>query len=79
MCILLEQSKLVFTWSAIEKPDEVTLVTVEFLPQGDETDLVLTHERFLHGDVAERYKNGWGTIAEKFAAYLSRRRPRVKS
>src|ERR1700730_6279964 len=27
-------SKLVFTWSAIEKPGEVTLVTVEFLPAG---------------------------------------------
>ena len=72
-------SKLVFTWSAIEKLGEVTLVTVEFLPQGDETDLVLTHERFLHGDVAERYKSGWGTIAEKFAAYLSRQRPKARS
>jgi uncharacterized protein YndB with AHSA1/START domain len=72
-------SKLVFTWSAIEKPEEVTLVTVEFLPRGDETDLVRTHERFVDGAVAERYKNGWGTIAQKFAAYLSRRSPQVKN
>jgi len=72
-------SKLVFTWSAIEKPGEVTLVTVEFLPQGDETDLVLTHERLLDGQVAERYKNGWGTIAQKFGEYLSGRRPQVKA
>jgi uncharacterized protein YndB with AHSA1/START domain len=68
-------SKLVFTWSAVEKPGEVTQVTVEFFPHGDETDLVLTHERFLDHDVAERYRNGWGTIADKFAAYLSRRSP----
>jgi len=70
-------SKLVFTWSAIEKPSEVTLVTVDFLPQGEETDLVLTHERFLDSAIAERYKNGWGTIAQKFAAYLLRRSPKV--
>lgn len=70
-------SKLVFTWSTTENQTDVTLVTVEFFAQGDETDLVLTHERFLQGDVAERYKNGWGTIAEKFAAFLSRRNPKV--
>jgi uncharacterized protein YndB with AHSA1/START domain len=70
-------SKLVFTWSAIENPAEVTLVTVEFFAQADETDLVLTHERFLQGDVAERYKKGWGTIAQKFGDYLARR-PKVK-
>jgi hypothetical protein len=35
--------------------------------------LVLTHERFLKADVAKRYENGWSTIADKFAAYLSRR------
>jgi uncharacterized protein YndB with AHSA1/START domain len=70
-------SKLVFTWAAIEKPDEVTLVTIELFAQGDETDLVLTHERFLQGDVAERYRNGWGTIAQKFSDYLSRRSRKV--
>ena len=66
-------SKLVFTWAAPEKPGEMTLVTVEFVAHGDESELVLTHERFPEADMAERYRNGWGTIAEKFAAYLSRR------
>ena len=64
-------SKLVFTWSAIEKPEEVTLVTVEFIAHGDESELVLTHERLPNSDVAARYESGWGTIAEKFAAYLA--------
>jgi uncharacterized protein YndB with AHSA1/START domain len=39
-------SKLVFTWAAPETPKKMTLVTVEFLADGDESELVLTHERF---------------------------------
>jgi uncharacterized protein YndB with AHSA1/START domain len=70
-------SKLVFTWSAAETPGEVTLVTVKFFPHGNESELVLTHERFPRADVAKRYENGWGTIADKLAAYLSRRGPRT--
>lgn len=66
-------SKLVFTWSTAETPSEMTLVTVEFFPHGNESELVLTHERFQKADVVKRYENGWGAIADKFAAYLSRR------
>jgi uncharacterized protein YndB with AHSA1/START domain len=64
-------AKLVFTWT--QEGDEVpTLVTVEFIARGDESELVLTHERFLSAEVMKRYQNGWGKIAEKFAAYLAR-------
>jgi uncharacterized protein YndB with AHSA1/START domain len=66
-------SKLVFTWSTAETPGEMTLVTVELFPHGNESELVLTHERFAKADVAKRYEGGWGAIADKFAAYLSRR------
>src|SRR5205085_3261647 len=59
-------SKLVFTWSTAESPSEMTLVTVEFLPLGDESELVITHERLPKADEAKRYENGWGAIAEKF-------------
>lgn len=71
-------SKLVFTWAGAENPADVTLVTVEFFPHGDESELVLTHERFSKPDLAQRYENGWNTIAEKFAAYLSRHRSQKK-
>jgi uncharacterized protein YndB with AHSA1/START domain len=67
-------AKLAFTWSGLENPSEITMVTVEFLPQGDESELVITHERFTKSDVAQRYENGWGKIAEKFADYLSVKR-----
>jgi uncharacterized protein YndB with AHSA1/START domain len=62
----------VFTWTQ-EGSEGSTLVTVEFLAQGSESELVLTHERFRKADVAQRYESGWGTIAEKLAAYLTQR------
>jgi uncharacterized protein YndB with AHSA1/START domain len=71
-------SKLVFTWSGADNPGEMTLVTVEFFAHGEESELVLTHERFLKGDLAGRYESGWGTIADKFAAYLARLNARTK-
>jgi uncharacterized protein YndB with AHSA1/START domain len=66
-------AKLVFTWAGADNPGETTLVTVELFPLGDESELVLTHERFLKSDLAARYEMGWGTIAGKLAEYVSRR------
>jgi len=63
-------AKLAFTWSPVENPSEITLVTVDFLPHGNESELVITHERFTKVDLAQRYEMGWGKIAKEFAAYL---------
>lgn len=65
-------AKLVFTWTASNHAP--TLVTVEFFDHGNESELLLTHERFTMGDVAKRYEGGWATIADKFAAYLTKER-----
>ena len=65
--------KLRFTWSGLENPAEITLVTVDFVAHGDESELVITHERFTKPEGAQRYEMGWGTIAEKFADYLSKK------
>jgi uncharacterized protein YndB with AHSA1/START domain len=65
-------SKLSFTWSRVENPGEITLVTVEFIDRGRESELVITHENFPKSDVAQRYEMGWGTIARKFAEHLAR-------
>src|SRR5215471_13293791 len=59
--------KLSFTWTGGNAGSEITLVTVEFIAQGDETDLVITHEGFAQGGLAQRYEMGWGTVARKFA------------
>ena len=64
-------SKLSFSWSGMDNPNQITLVTVEFLDQGDACELVITHEHFPQADLAQRYEMGWGTIATKFAGYLA--------
>lgn len=66
--------KLAFTWSGSENPTEITLVTVEFLARGEESELIITHQDFIKPDVAQRYEMGWGTIAGKFGAYLTNTR-----
>ncbi|MGC2195919.1 MAG: SRPBCC domain-containing protein [Terriglobales bacterium] len=70
--IVEPNSKLVFTWTQ-EGSEASTLVTVEFLAHGSESELVLTHERFTQQDVSKRYESGWGTIADKLAGYLTQR------
>jgi uncharacterized protein YndB with AHSA1/START domain len=62
-------AKLVFTWVAAGLPE--TLVTVELFERGEQCELVLTHELFPRADVADRYGNGWGRIAERLSEYLS--------
>ena len=70
-------AKLSFTWSGLDNPNEVTLVTVEFTARGDESELVITHDRFTKDDLAQRYEMGWGTIAQKFGEYLAGNRKRA--
>lgn len=67
-------AKLSFTWSGADNPNEITLVTVEFTDQGDACELVISHELFTKGDLAQRYEMGWATIATRFASYLSTKR-----
>lgn len=64
-------AKLSFTWSAMDDPNDITLVTVEFLDLGDACELIITHEGFTKSDIAQRYEMGWGTIGTKFASYVA--------
>lgn len=53
--------KLVFSW-AIENAagrTPTTQVTVEFLDLGEQTDIVLTHQRFLDDPTRELHREGW--------------------
>jgi uncharacterized protein YndB with AHSA1/START domain len=52
--------KLVFTWIGSLTNNVNTLVTVELYPRGDETDLVLTHERLPTPAIVEGHTRGWG-------------------
>jgi uncharacterized protein YndB with AHSA1/START domain len=63
--------KLVFTWIGPLTNHVNTLVTVELIPCGDETDLVLTHERLPTTAICEGHTRGWGNILDHLADAIS--------
>ena len=65
--------KLVFTlkWENSLEDSPETLVTVEFLPKGDGTEMVLTHERIPAADVRDGYGKGWISSFDCLAEVLT--------
>jgi uncharacterized protein YndB with AHSA1/START domain len=59
--------RLVFTWIGPLTNHVNTLVTVELNPLGDETDLLLTHERLPTSAILEGHTKGWGNILDHLA------------
>ena len=64
--------KLVFTWMGPLTNNVNTLVTVELTPCGDETDLVLTHERLPTSAIHDGHTRGWGNILDHLGAVVSK-------
>jgi uncharacterized protein YndB with AHSA1/START domain len=64
--------RLVFTWTGPLTNNAMTLVTVELTPRGDETDLVLTHERLPTSAIVEGHTKGWGHILDHLADAVSK-------
>jgi len=55
------------------KPISITLVTLEFLPSGTGTDLVLTNQGTYVDwpDGAKMLEHGWGVLLERVGKYLA--------
>src|SRR5262249_25791647 len=51
--------KLVFTWLSEATQQQETVVTVELFARGEQTELVLTHERFPNAESARNHDQGW--------------------
>ena len=68
--------KLVFTWIGPLTNYVTTLVTVELNPRGEETDLVLTHERLPTPAIHEGHTRGWGNILDHLEDAVSQERAR---
>ena len=73
--------RLVYTWdwekdgSGSEFGDvegKASLITVEFLNQGEMTELVLTHSRFATVESRDSHARGWGKIVESFTKLVER-------
>jgi uncharacterized protein YndB with AHSA1/START domain len=68
--------RLVYTWTwshdpglGEEKGD--TTVTVEFRERGDQTELVLTHERFASVKARDDHAKGWKTCLDRLARVVA--------
>ena len=62
---VVPNEKLVFTWTWKSSPEQESLVTVEFKPDGDGTLLTLTHEQFADEGTRDSHKNGWNGSLDK--------------
>ncbi len=64
-------ARLVYTWAWEGRPEAgETLVTVEFTERGNETDLVLTHEKFTSEESRENHSKGWNGCLGRLEAAL---------
>lgn len=63
--------KLVFTWCSPGTYGQETLVTIELIPHGTKTELVLTHEWLPDAAVLERHAHGWQSVLKNLDAYLT--------
>jgi uncharacterized protein YndB with AHSA1/START domain len=51
--------KLVYTWRWEGGPETDTLVTVDFTPRGDATEVTVTHDQFADAETRAKHNEGW--------------------
>lgn len=64
--------RLVFTWESPSTDYRESLVTVDFIPRGKATEIVVTHEQ-LPESVRPEHANGWTGAFEKLAQLVEAR------
>jgi uncharacterized protein YndB with AHSA1/START domain len=68
---IVPTERLVFTWTSGGTQHEETLVTVEFVARGAETEVVLTHARLSGDEMLGLHRVGWQAALDGLAAALS--------
>ena len=75
--------RLVYTWdwekdgSGVEFGEvegKTSLITVEFLKRGKQTELVFTHSRFASVESRDSHARGWSAGLESFAKFVEERK-----
>jgi uncharacterized protein YndB with AHSA1/START domain len=64
--------RLVFTWESPPTDNRETLVTVDFIPKGASTEVIVTHEQ-LPDSALPSHANGWTSAIEKLAQFVEAR------
>lgn len=68
---ITKPERLVFTWSWESGIATGTLVTVEFIDKGAETEVQLTHEKLPSTDVRGEHGKGWNGCLGRLETYLA--------
>ena len=71
---ITEPEKIVMTWAWEEDgvPGLVTTVTVDFIENGNQTDLVLVHSGFESEESRDGHNMGWNSSMENIAKLLAK-------
>ena len=63
--------KLAYTWAWESTPERESLVTLEFKPSGQGTELVLVHQRFADSQARDKHQEGWNGCLDRLGRFLS--------
>ena len=69
---IVPNRRLVYTWAWESTPERESLVTVEFKPAGEGTELLLTHQRFADTEARDKHQHGWNGCLARLDRFLSR-------
>jgi uncharacterized protein YndB with AHSA1/START domain len=69
---IVPNRKLVYSWAWESTPERESLVTLEFKPAGQGTELLLTHQRFADTEARDKHQYGWNGCLDRLGRYLSR-------
>ncbi len=61
--------KLVFTWRSKYTDDRDSLVTLYFTPDGDETRILLVHEKLPDAEARRKHTGGWSSVIDHLDQY----------
>jgi len=62
--------RLVYTWGLEPVAGEQERVTVRFEPQGEATEVIVTHEAIASAPLRDRHQQGWHGCLDGLADYL---------
>lgn len=68
---VVPDAKLVFSWAWRSTPERESLVTVALRPDGEATELTLTHEQFFDEAARDRHREGWSGGLDKLVRYCA--------
>jgi uncharacterized protein YndB with AHSA1/START domain len=70
---IVPPQRLVFTWISEGTQFQESLVTIELVERGAQTELILNHTQFLDATMTEMHVGGWTSILQNLSKHLQNR------